>query len=127
MGNEHSKNKGGHVLGSAPGGAASPSQGRAGSSGNVNVPDRRSSLPPNEKPKPLAQAFKPSPPAKPATSETDREARLAAIEARMGAAEKRGVQKGGGKLAKQLEERKHNPGAPSLADNRNDVAELWKN
>ncbi|KAJ3204482.1 hypothetical protein HDU67_009492 [Dinochytrium kinnereticum] len=80
--------------------------------------NRRSSLPP--KPKPVFTKA----PAVAATSEADREARLAAIEARKGAAEKRGVQKTGGKLAKKLEESK--AGAPAPADNRNEVADMWR-
>ncbi|ORY30319.1 hypothetical protein BCR33DRAFT_724360 [Rhizoclosmatium globosum] len=69
------------------------------------------------------------PKAKPANTEQDRDARLAAVEARLNAQEKRGVQKGGGKLAEKLEESKRTQGQSDTAPvvRNDDVAEMWKN
>ncbi|KAJ3416360.1 hypothetical protein HDV05_001928 [Chytridiales sp. JEL 0842] len=62
-----------------------------------------------------------------ANTEQDREARLAAIEARLGASKERGVQKGGGKLASKLEESKSGKRAPAPAnDGKDEAVELWK-
>ncbi|KAJ3101629.1 hypothetical protein HDU97_001242 [Phlyctochytrium planicorne] len=128
MGNEGSKG-GGHVLGGSGAGPShgqrpngSPSNSNSNSNSNLNFPNRRSSLPPDA-PKNKMNPFPTKAP--PANSETDREARLAAIEARMGAAEKRGVQKGGGKLAKKLEETKAGQ-APAAAGSNNEVADMWR-
>lgn len=64
---------------------------------------------------------------KSANSESDREARLAAIEARNKVAEKRGVQKTGGKLAQKLEDSKKSPGVGNGGFSHEDeAADLWK-
>ncbi|KAJ3408190.1 hypothetical protein HDU80_006551 [Chytriomyces hyalinus] len=94
MGNESSKSKG-HTLG----GSSNPSQ--------PSKPAPKQTL----LPKPTSQPSRGTGTAVSANSEDDRANRLAAVEARLGASEKRGVQKGGGKLAQKLEETKKNPNA----------------
>ncbi|KAJ3027631.1 UNVERIFIED_CONTAM: hypothetical protein HDU68_003455 [Siphonaria sp. JEL0065] len=119
MGNESSKSKG-HTLGGSANSSGSLNNNQtqkksSGSNPSLQQQQRQS----------VVQQIQP----KPANSEEDREQRLAAIEARMGASEKRGVQKGGGKLAQKLEENKRTNGGdiqqrPQQGD---DVADMWKN
>ncbi|ORY47845.1 hypothetical protein BCR33DRAFT_714900 [Rhizoclosmatium globosum] len=118
MGNDASKPKG-HTLGGGSSGSVSKSN--SGSNG-PSSPKIGSEASPKKNP--FVQ-----PKAKPANTEQDRDARLAAVEARLNAQEKRGVQKGGGKLAEKLEESKRTQGQSDTAPvvRNDDVAEMWKN
>ncbi|KAJ3210776.1 hypothetical protein HDU83_002613 [Entophlyctis luteolus] len=114
MGNQASKGKG-HTLGGSS--QSSPrTSAQAGS--------KQGSVPPLA---PRAASNLPATKGKPANSDADREQRLAAIEARMEAQEKRGVQKGGGKLAAKLEDtnRSARNEVPTMAPG-DDVVEMWK-
>ncbi|KAJ3206037.1 hypothetical protein HDU82_004759 [Entophlyctis luteolus] len=108
MGNEASKGKG-HTLGG--GGSQSP---RASSHASVSAQSQ------------AVAANQPATKGKPANSDMDREQRLAAIEARMEAKERRGVQKGGGKLAAKLEDTNRSARNEPGAAPGDDVVEMWK-
>ncbi|KAJ1552488.1 hypothetical protein HK405_011154 [Cladochytrium tenue] len=131
------ESKGGHVLGGD--GSAGGQHHRPHNHGNRQqqqqqqqqqqlhpVPERSSSAPRPSQPASSSQ----SAPGKSAGSDEDRAARLAAIEARMEASGKRGVQKTGGKLAQKLEESKKASNVANTATSPgrggDDIAELWR-
>ncbi|KAJ3089306.1 hypothetical protein HK100_007804 [Physocladia obscura] len=127
MGNDASKQKGGHTLGgsssSSSGGGENKSASTTANTNHAHASAASSAGGVGAK---LATPSSRKP--VPATSDHDREQRLAAVEARIGAQEKRGVQKGGGKLAAKLQDSNRSArNDPVVVGGSDDVVDMWKN